>query len=250
MYKSLKNIFCASALAASLTLSHASLAQDKCNLNNGMLTVEGTAEYVVKPDIARLNFAITKEDQDIKVARDYVENVITSFIKNLKQIDENLDIVADNLQLQEVYDYDRSGSSDKRILRGYLASRNINVSVNNFDLISKITDIALASGINEVQSFNYDLSDIHKEKATNEAIKLAVASAKTKAQTLSSSFEVNLSNACTIELKGANAINPYQPRKLLLASDTISAKNSSFSGIYNVDDIRISATVKVIYALE
>ena len=147
--------------AGALLLSTQALADSKCSLKDGKITVMGTGTVKVMPDEAVLSFSVSEIKDNAAAARNSVEERVTGFITALKPLNlgEN-QILADNLNVFPKYSYNEGKSK----LEGYSAYRVVKVTVDNLELIPKVTDLALESGINEVAGFEYQVKDLEAVK--------------------------------------------------------------------------------------
>ncbi len=142
----------------------------------GELTVVGTAAIAVEPDMATLTLGVMFEDPSTAVAQDKVNEVIAKLVETLKAqgIPENK-IATNNYYVSPTYDY----GTDPAVLRGYQVSEMLNVTVEDFSLISKVIDTSVAIGVNQVQSITFDTSK--RAEIYRQALANAIAAAQQKA---------------------------------------------------------------------
>ena len=117
----------------------------------------GSAEIRVPADMATLSFSITTQEKTPQKARQAVDTSVASFVNALELAGfKRQELVAGNLRLAPEYSQN-SGLSLK--LNGYQASRDVIVRVYQLDRVGQVIDVALKSGINAVQSIQYDVRD-------------------------------------------------------------------------------------------
>ena len=228
--------------AGALLLSTQALADGKCSLKDGKITVMGTGTVKVMPDEAVLSFSVSEIKDNAAAARNSVEERVTGFITALKPLNlgEN-QILADNLNVFPKYSYNEGKSK----LEGYSAYRVVKVTVDNLELIPKVTDLALESGINEVAGFEYQVKDLASVK--KEAAKLAIKDAKEKAKLLADGFEVKVSHPCDLQFVESGSIMPYHNRLMMAkaASDTAPVEAS-----YEVQPMTVTSQVNAVFSIK
>lgn len=241
MKKSLQ-VLSLSLAAGALLLSTQALADNKCSLKDGRITVQGTGKVKVMPDEAVLSFSVTEVKENAAAARNGVEARVSEFLNALKPLNLAQDqILADNLTVFPKYSY----NDGKSKLEGYSAYRVVKVTVDNLELIPKVTDLALDSGINEVAGFEYQVKDL--EAVKKEAAKLAIKDAKEKAQLLADGFEVKIAQPCDLQFVEAGSVVPYRNRLMLAKAATDSAPADA---TYEVQPLTVTTQVNAVFALK
>ena len=159
---------------------------------NSIITVSGKAERAVKPDIARFNFSVERENLVVSKAKDQsatTVNAIIDFLKS-KGVDEK-DIKTTAYNIYPRYEYPKTGAyypdySGERSLKAYVVSQGIEVKVRDIntagDLLSGIGEIGATdvSGL----SFEVDTEEMILKEIKEEAIKDARENAKSLAKAL------------------------------------------------------------------
>lgn len=242
MKLSTKSLLAAMLSTALLTSAPQVLAKD--NTNTGTLTVTGYGEYKVSPDLATLSFEVSAYEKDAKTAREAVEKTVTSFTKALEKLKlGDKAITAQSLNVSPRYETNKDGKVE-RIM--YQASRMVTVKLDNFELIADVTDVAFASGINEVGHFCYELKD--PKAAQKEARLKAIADAKEKALELAQGFNVKL--GMPINLSYENQGHVIMPRTMMLKATALNSTGAAPESVYMVDDLTINAQVYATYKIE
>lgn len=138
--------------------------------------VTGEGKVTTSPDIAVLNAGVTVTSLTVKIAQQELNTKINAVSNSIKSLGiESKDIKTSQYALNPQYDY-RDGTSR---ITGYQATSNLVIKIKNLDRANDVLDAVVASGANVVNGLSFDVSD--KTKVENEARKIAVEEARTKA---------------------------------------------------------------------
>ncbi|MEI8174700.1 MAG: SIMPL domain-containing protein [bacterium] len=169
------------------------------------ITLSGHGEMNAVPDIANIDFSISKTAKTVKEAQDgvaVIEAKALDFLKTKNVADK--DIKTSNASFYPKYDYVRiacpqdatTGSmmaydcGNKQVLTGYEASESIAVKVRKTDDAGAIMQGLGTTGVSNLSGPNFaiDKEDSLKAKARKEAID----DARTKAEVLAKDLGVRL----------------------------------------------------------
>lgn len=143
------------------------------------ITVNSSENVTVVPDIAEVVYAVRTEAKNAADCQQKNAEAVNNVIELLKTLGvSEKSIQTTDYYMYPVYDY--SGNTQR--ITGYEATASLTVSDLPIDNLSDILAKSVESGINNIQSITY-LSSKYDEGYT-EALKLAVASAKIKAEAL------------------------------------------------------------------
>ncbi|MFH0257391.1 oxidative stress defense protein [Vibrio rumoiensis] len=208
-------------------------------INTPTLSVTGYGEVVAKPDMAEFSVAIQADRSQAKQAKTAVDKVVGNFIVSLTQSGmERKSIVSSYLRLSPQYNYPKDG---KPVLNGYRAVREITVTVEQLDKLNTYLDLALQSGVNQVNSINLKVKDETQYK--QQARQAAIADAKQKAQELAKGFDSELNGVWSIIYR-SNSVRPVMMAKAM-AMESRSADQG-----YQDEEMTISDQVDVIFKLK
>ena len=202
------------------------------------VTTTGYGEVVATPDMATFSVKVVDTTMTAEQAKQSVDKSVDEFLKKLSDAGLSKDnVTSSNLYLAPQYHYPKSGKAE---LVGYRASRSINVNVSDLANLNKYLDMALESGINQVDNIQLKVSNQaeYQQKARMEAIK----DAKEKAASLAVGFEKKLGDVWQISYNQMNG----QP--ILMRSMAMDAKQSSNS--YQDSTLVIRDQVDVVYRLK
>lgn len=202
------------------------------------VTTTGYGEVVATPDMATFSVKVVDTTMTAEQAKQSVDKSVDEFLKKLSDAGLSKDnVTSSNLYLAPQYHYPKSGKAE---LVGYRASRSINVNVTDLANLNKYLDMALESGINQVDNIQLKVSNQaeYQQKARMAAIK----DAKEKAASLAVGFEKKLGDVWQISYNQMNG----QP--ILMRSMAMDAKQSSNS--YQDSTLVIRDQVDVVYRLK
>ncbi len=106
--------------------------------------------------------------------------------------------------LQPEFDYDNG----KQTLRGYVARNTVEVRVDDIGRVGEILDLAVGSGATNVSGVRFDLKD--RAAAEREALRKAVADARTRAEAAASGANLRVDRVLRIEEQRA-VVEPPRP---------------------------------------
>lgn len=156
------------------------------------ITIQGTAEIRVEPEVIRLVLAVTSEansaDQCMKENTEQIRAVRAEWNK-LKIPEDN--VVEDFISVLPVYSWHRE-TRDGREVRiqkqtSYRMQSNLHLAVNTEEQAMKAISGAFSQGISDIITFDYWSSEL--EAKQQQAREAAVAAAKKKAETLLAAFD-------------------------------------------------------------
>ena len=167
------------------------------------LSTVGAASIDAAPDIATINIEVSYLSKDAVDAKRKVDNRVGQYFDFLhKQGIERKDINAANLSTQPEYNY-QNGSSE---FKGFLAQRQVQVTLRQLGKLNEILDGALKLGLNEIRAITFGVAspDRYQEQVRQKAIQNATLLARS----LAKGFEVKLGSIYSIHYQGDNEQSP------------------------------------------
>ena len=127
---------------------------------------------------------------------------------------------------------------------GYLAVRNITVSINQLDQLDEVMATFIAEGIDQLGKVNLKVAD----EATYQKLarQRAIDQSKTIASELAQSYGATLGSIITINYQGSDV---QYPRPILQHQRSAMMSSDSDAGIYLHDNIKFNDRVSVIFEL-
>lgn len=202
------------------------------------LATTGYGEVVAKPDMAKFTVRVVETTMTAEQAKQTVDKVVTDFLSELKDKGMSADnITSSNLYISPQYHYPKNGKPE---LVGYRASRTVNVTVDELANLNQYLDIALNSGINQVENIQLKVKD--QAKYQEQARQAAIKDANSKAESLASGFGKDINGVWRIDY------NMPSSQPVLMRSMAMDAKTES--NTYQDSTIVIRDRVDVIYQLD
>ena len=200
--------------------------------------VYGSAAIEVEPDVAYINIGVNTENEDPSIAQKLNKTKMDKIIKALKSeglTDEELKTL--NYSIQKSYNYPKEGEREEY----YVVSNTLKITINDLSTVGRIIDVSSNAGANNINNIQFSIKD--DSEFYNEALKLAMESAKGKAESIMSTFnETTISPKSVIEISSNAGIT----RSSEVMMEGKGAYDSVETPIQS-GDISINARVRVIY---
>ena len=164
--------FCIAALLAVAP----AYAQQQAPLNEPVVVTTGEGLVQAAPDRAWINISAESRASTAREAQKRNTDAMTPVLSKLK----SSGVAADAIRTL-VYDvqYEWDFVNGKRVGKGYVARNTVEVRVDSVDRVGEYLELAVASGATSLGGVRFDLKD--RAKLEREALRLAVADARSKA---------------------------------------------------------------------
>lgn len=205
------------------------------------LTVHGTAEMKVKPDIAYIDIGVVTQAKDSTAAVQDNATRATALVKALKDAGiADKDVQSQVYAVQPQYDYNPSPAR----LTGYQVTNNFRVTVRDLTKVGNVIDKATQAGGNQVNNVTFDLAD--RTQAESDALAKAVASAKSKAAVMAQAAGITLGRLRTLSDSSEPIVQPYvMQRQTFAMKAAMPAPETPIES----QDISVNANVTAVYAI-
>lgn len=183
--------------------------------------VSGEGKVVVVPDQAEMSLGIQKSGSSVAEVQKQVNTTMNELTKQLKA----LGIVESDIKTTSynVYpDYLPAQAGQPGRTSQYNVEAQVSVKTKDFEVASRVLDLAGQLGLNQVGGMSFTLSDSLQEKATKEARAQAIAAAKLKATELSGLAGMSLGRIVNVQENSGS-----QPRPLMYAAGVDAPKTST-----------------------
>lgn len=241
-------------LALSLALALPAVAEDNSWWNDavssvetwaaegGELEVRGRAVRTVEPDTVTIRVGARVEAEDERDAQTQTNTIINDVLASLRALG-----VEDSQMSTSGYNITRKYRYVGRISRpsGYEASISLTVTVQDFDLINSILDIAVEKGANDVSGISFSYSD--EGAVYRQALQDAIEAAKTKAQAMADTAGVTLYTL--LRMYEGSQGGAYYNSYTLEAMEAPGASADSGTQIM-AGEVEISANVTMVYRIK
>lgn len=208
-----------------------------------VIQTTGTGNIIGTPDRAQVTFSVQTENTDVRGAQ--AENAM-----RMKKVHDALlafGLPPDALKTTgyNIYPvYEESVGFLKPKVKTYRVTNSLRVTLHNVSQTGEVIDTAVASGINQADSIQFMLSDTKSQELRTEALKEAVARARSDADTISSAM-----GTAIIGVQKAETGSSYSPVYFQnYALDSVSSRGAAETPIQS-GDITVSASVTITYLI-
>ena len=160
------------------------------------IQVTGSADVKVRPDRARLNFAVVTEGPTAAEAASQNATQMAAVNAALRATGAaGLVIETWGYSLQPRYARVTSPDTPPRII-GYQATNNVRATVDDVTVVGRLIDAGIGAGSNQVTSLQFEARDT--EVPRTEALRRAVQNARSQAETMAAALGVPLGPALEV----------------------------------------------------
>jgi uncharacterized protein len=204
------------------------------------LTVNGTAQVSLSPDIAYISIGVHTENEDAEIALSENSAQAQQVIDGLKALGiAEKDIRTSNFSIYPSMQYNRDGELQRTV---YIVSNTVNVTLRNLDRMGQILNASVASGANQIAGIQFDIAD--KESALVEARKTAIDNARAMAQELAAAAGVNLGPIQSLNVYGGGMPGPVFPPSVR------GMEAAAMDVPIAAGDIHLTVEVNVVYEIQ
>ena len=206
------------------------------------VSVSGAAEVSARPDLARVLLGVEARKPTLPAARSEVASVIDRLLALTRELKIDPRFVnATGLQVRPEYTWDNKDR--KRVLLGYLVSREVQVEVHDLEQLGVLLERAVDSGANQVSDPLLDSS--RRKDLEREALAKAAQDARLSAETLARAAGAQLGAVRSLSASGNASVVPVFRRSPGMMATAAAAPAET----YQTGDMKFSATVNVEYDL-
>lgn len=193
-----QSLTAASLVTAVILLATPLAAQTALGDQPAVIRVSGSGQVQASPDVAHVSFAVETFAETAREAGERNARQMNEVLAALRQAGAaEADIETSGYGVHPVYDHrqpqPRPGAGepaeDPRIT-GYRAVNQVSVEIRDLDAVGRSIDAGLAAGANRLAGVRFELRD--DQDARDEALRRAVARARSSAETLADALGVQL----------------------------------------------------------
>ena len=205
------------------------------------ITISGTDEVVVVPDVAKIQLGIFTTDPEVTKAQKTNTDKMNLVIKAMKDLGlDDKDIKTAYYNVNPEYDW----LEGERVFKGYRVSQAIDLKIRDTGKTGSILDKATELGVNDVGALRFEVDDLDDVK--QQARIAALANAKEKAQEMAAALDVKLGRIIGFSEETSTPPTPYLAKEayglgINMEADAAPAIEPGSS--------EVSATVYVTYEL-
>jgi len=205
------------------------------------VTVSGSGEVAAEPDLAHVTLGVEARKPTMAEARTAVAATVDRVLALTRdlRIDPKL-VNATRVQVQPEYSWNEKDR--KRVLLGYIVSRQVQVELRDLEQLGPLLERAVDAGVNQV---NDPLLDSSRRKSLErEAMAKAVEDARLNAETLARAAGAKLGPVRTLNGSSSAPPMPMYRRGAVMADAAMAPEAT-----YQPGDMKFSATVNAEYDL-
>lgn len=210
-----------------------------------VIMTSATGEVTAAPDRGEVSLAVQTQNADPKVAQQ--ENALL-----MGKVQDALiasGIAKEDLRTTgyNIYPiYEDQGTMFGRNVKLYQVTNTLVVTIRDITKAGDIIDIAVANGVNQVNSLTFSLSDEREQFYRNQAITQAVAMTRADADTAARAIGVNITGVKEVSI---GSLSPP-----IFYADTAMAKaevggSSSVPTPIQTGELKVTAQVSVTYLI-
>ncbi len=205
------------------------------------MTLTGVGEVFVAPDMATISLGVSSLDEKASVAMQINSAAMNKIFGQLKGAGiKPRDIQTSQLSLNPRWQQRSSNNNPPRIV-GYEALNTVKVRVRDLGSVGSVLDVLTQTGANRINHISFGIQNPRPHK--DEARRLAVADARTKAELYAQAAGVELGQVISISENGSNP----QPR----AMARMGAVSMEADAVpVAAGEMGLRATIAIVYALK
>lgn len=182
-----------SACSAAGNGSPSTIAVTSPDSARNTITVNSTEQVTVIPDIAQIVYSVRTEEKEADTCQKKNAEEVNRVIELLKGLNvEEKSIQTSDYYMSPLYSY----ANNKQTLTGYESTTTLTVSDLPISQLGDILTQSVSAGINNINSITYQSSQY--DASYQEALTLAMASAKAKAEVLAQAGDCMLGSVAGV----------------------------------------------------
>lgn len=209
------------------------------------ITVTGKEEVKVVPDMTEIRYGVYSQAQTASQCQEDNAKQLDQTIETLKGLGvEETSIQTSAYGLSPIYDW----NSGDRTITGYEMNTEITVSDIPIDQAGEILSQSVTAGVNQIESVTYFSSQY--DESYQEALKGAVAMARSKAEAMAEASGKKLSSVVDIQEYGYNPQARYSSYNAPAAKMAVEETAAASDMAVMPGEVSVEAQVTVTYGLE
>jgi uncharacterized protein len=192
-------------------------AQQQAPLNEPVVVTHGEGLVQAVPDRAWITISAESRASTAREAQKRNTDAMTPVLTKLKSSGVAADAIR-TIAYDVQYEWDFVNG--KRVGKGYVARNSVEVRVDSVDRVGEYLEMAVASGATSLGGVRFDLKD--RAKLEREALRLAVADARSKAEAAAAGAGRSIERIVRIE-EGAIEGGPVPMPRMMRAEVAVAA---------------------------
>jgi hypothetical protein len=182
------------------------------------ITVIGEATISAEPDLAQIDVGVVTQARTAPEASKENAERLTRVLAEVKKIlGKDDEVKTSGYALTPTYRYPQGGKPE---IVGYTASNTVRIKSNRLDQVGRLIDAAMQAGANNINRLVFTLKD--EQAAQLEALRMASAKARTKAEAIAGSLGLKIVKILSIT-EGERAIQPVFRQAMAARGEALAA---------------------------
>jgi uncharacterized protein YggE len=181
-----------------------------------VIVTTGQAEVKRAPDRAWVSINAESRSKDAKEAQRMNVAAMEAVMAQLRKMNLGADAIrTTGYDLHPEFDY----ANGRQTLRGYVARNAIEVRIDDVARVGDVLGAAVGSGATTVGGLRFDLKD--RDAAEREALRLAVADARARADAAAKGAGVEIARVQRVEEQRMSSPEPPRPMMRMTAAEAV-----------------------------
>lgn len=174
------------------------------------ISVNGEGIVEVAPDRATISVGVITRDKNASKVQNDNAKIANDIIKAVSALGvERKNIRTGNYSFHQAY----KQVNNKTVADGYEANNTVTIIIDDLTLVGKIIDAALANGANNIDSLQFGIRN--KENLQNDALRLAVRDARSKAEVVAAELGQKIIGVRTVSINYGSISAPRASKMML-----------------------------------
>lgn len=213
---------------------------------DGSLTVTGSAAITAAPDRASISVGVNETAAEVSQAQTAANAKVNAIVEAVKALGvEESKISTSNYSIFPQTEYD--ADTGRSVLVGYQVSNTVTINLEDFSLLDRVIDEAVAAGANEMYGITFDVST--RSELYRQALEQAVQAAADKAQLMAAAAGMEI--ASIEEIREVGGISVSSGRGAYMnATDAVAMAEEAGATAIQGGELSVSAQVELVYRVQ
>ncbi len=195
------------------------------------ISVNGEGNIETAPDRATISIGVVSRDKDATKVQAENARIANEIIRAVTSLGvERRNIRTGNYSFQQKYRYEGENNR-RRIFDGYEVNNTVTIVVDDLNLIGKVIDASLSHGANSINNLAFGVRD--KSALQEEALRLAVADAKQKAEIIAAGLGKVIVAVKNVTFNSGSVHAPQMARMAMAMEDSANFETPIEGGTLN-----------------
>jgi uncharacterized protein YggE len=209
-----------------------------------LVTMTGYGSIQSAPDRAWITVGVEKRDPTTKIAQEQTALATDHILQRLKSLGIPAGAIrTSSFNVTQDWEFQ---PNNRRNLRGYIVSNQMEIKVDDVAKISAVIDGAIDAGANIVHGIRWDLKN--RDALEQDALKLAFEDARRRAQVIASASGSGLGRVYAVQESRAGQVRPAMPMRF--EQGQAAARAMAESVPISAGELEIRAVVTVSFVIQ